>query len=164
VPGKISEWGWAGRVVTVRAYGDRAVFTIDGRDVVVGVTWHEGTLGGFWPSWRCRCGRGAYLVYGDDLTCFRCAGLGHATRLIRAPALWQVRRLRRKLGDGPRPLKGGHQILYFDRLMRKIAVAESAALVAADRMAAALERRKNADERRQQRQQRRRHSPAGSKG
>jgi hypothetical protein len=80
-PGAVTQWDWAGRIVELRAESMRAVFTIDGVVIAVPLRWHPGTLGGEWPSWQCRCcGRGAYRVYGEQLLCWRCARLGHATK------------------------------------------------------------------------------------
>jgi hypothetical protein len=130
--GASTRWDWAGRSVEISAHATRAVFVIDGQEPVeVTITWHPGTLGGAWPSWKCRCGRGAYLLYpveGLGLGCRRCARLDYATHVRWSPALWKVQRLRRKLG--PRPTSGGHASVCYNRLVGKIVAHELKALIA----------------------------------
>jgi hypothetical protein len=162
--GAVTKWDWAGRIVELRAHGTRAEFVIDGHDVVVPITWHQGPLGGSWPSWNCprqQCRRGAYLLYpiGHQLGCRLCARLGYAIQLSRSPAPWQVRRLRQQLGADLRPFvplpprspRRGRSAALYDRIAREIAAAECRMLTAIDGMTVVLERRVKARERQQKR-------------
>ena len=133
-----------------RAFGLGATRILVG-DVTVPITWHPGTRGGSWPSWQCpRCKRGAYLVYGADLVCRRCARLDYATTHVKSPAPWQARRLRKRLGADPqlfallpsRRERRGWAALKYDRLAAAIAAAECRVLSALARAIAAAERRK----------------------
>jgi hypothetical protein len=136
--GAVTRWRWLDRIVEIAAHHDRAI--IDGHEV--SITWHPGTRGGSWASWVCRhCQRGAYLLYPDELLCWRCAGVDHATHNRWTPAPWRMRRLQRRV----RVPRGQRYISWYDRLLACEALAVTA-------LTATLEREKKAYERQQQRQ------------
>src|SRR4051794_3748627 len=99
--GGISEGGWAGQRVTIRAQGTCITVTISGRDTKILLVWLPGTLGGTWPSARCpQCDRRLWHLYlvGGVLGCRKCLELDHATRIRWSPAAWQALRARRLIG------------------------------------------------------------------
>ena len=150
--GAASHWAWADTTVTMRAEPARLVLTIGGRDMVVPIEWIPGTTGGEWPLFRCpRCDRRRGHLYlagaGDAIVCRVCLRLVYCTTHSKSPAPWLARRLRRKLGPGPRPSRGGRAAVWYDRLATAASVNEVRALAG---LTAEIEREKVRHERQQQ--------------